>query len=60
VNIAGEINQEENLESVIAMAQGDTRKTYRVKDGNREVGILRMEALIKSLVPTEAGKKDKG
>ncbi|MEP4378383.1 MAG: betaine/proline/choline family ABC transporter ATP-binding protein [Alphaproteobacteria bacterium] len=54
VLIAGEIDQEENLESVIAMAQGDTRKTYLVKDGTQDVGILRMEALIKSLVPTEA------
>ena len=53
INIAGEIDQEENLESVIALAQGDTRKIYLVKDGTREVGILRMEALIKSLVPTE-------
>lgn len=54
VHIAGEIDQEENLESVIARAQGDTRKTYLVKDGARKVGILRMETLIRSLVPTEA------
>ena len=54
LNIAGEIDQEENLESVIAMAEGDTRKTYLVKDGERKVGILRMDMLVKSLVPTEA------
>ncbi|MEK9708277.1 MAG: betaine/proline/choline family ABC transporter ATP-binding protein [Alphaproteobacteria bacterium] len=54
MTIAGEIDQEDNLESVIAMAEGDTRKTYLVKDGEKRVGILRMETLIKSLVPTEA------
>ena len=54
VSIAGEIDQEENLETVIAMAEGDTRKTYLVKDGERKVGILRMDTLVKSLVPTEA------
>jgi len=54
MNIAGEIDQEDNLESVIAMAEGDTRKTYLVKDGEKRVGILRMETLIKSLVPTKA------
>ncbi len=54
VNIAGEIDQEENLETVIALAEGDTRKTYLVKDGDQKVGILRMDTLVKSLVPTEA------
>jgi glycine betaine/proline transport system ATP-binding protein len=54
VNIAGEIDQEQNLEAVISMAEGDTRKTYLVKDGQRKVGILRMDALVKSLVPSEA------
>ena len=54
VTIAGEIDQEQNLETVIAMAEGDTRKTYLVKDGQRKVGILRMDTLVKSLVPTEA------
>jgi len=54
LSIAGEIDQEDNLETVIAMAEGDTRKTYLVKDGERKVGILRMDMLVKSLVPTEA------
>lgn len=56
INIAGEIDQEENLESVIALAKGDPRKIYLVMDGTREVGLLRMETLIKSLVPTEASE----
>mgnify|MGYP001437243163 CR=1 FL=1 len=34
--------------------EGDTRKTYLVKDGDQKVGILRMDTLVKSLVPTEA------
>jgi glycine betaine/proline transport system ATP-binding protein len=54
IHIAGEIDQEENLEFVIAMAQGDSRKIYLVKDGARDVGIMRMETLIRSLVPTKA------
>ncbi len=53
---AGEIDPEDNLESVIAMAEGDTRKTYLVKDGDKRVGVLRMETLLKSLVPTEASE----
>ncbi|MBS29091.1 MAG: glycine/betaine ABC transporter [Alphaproteobacteria bacterium] len=56
LNIAGEIDQEENLETIIAMAKGDTRRTYLVKDGDKKVGVLRMETLIKSLVPTEASE----
>ncbi|HCP01187.1 MAG: glycine/betaine ABC transporter [Alphaproteobacteria bacterium] len=54
INIAGEIDQEENLETVIAMAEGDTRKTYLVKDGERKVGVLRMDMLVKSLVPAQS------
>ena len=58
IGLAGEVDQEDSLESVIAMAEGDIRKTYLVKDGDKRVGILRMEVLIKSLVPTEASKKN--
>jgi glycine betaine/proline transport system ATP-binding protein len=54
MSIAGEIDQEENLETVIAMAEGDTRKIYLVTDGKRKVGVLRMDMLVKSLVPTES------
>lgn len=54
LKLAGEVDHDDNLESVIAMSEGDTRKTYLVKDGSTKVGILRMQHLVKSLVPTVA------
>lgn len=52
--IAGEVDYDDNLESVIAMSEGDMRKTYLVKEGPNDVGILRMERLVKSLVPIKS------
>ena len=54
VSCCGEVDHDDNLESVIAMSGGDTHKTFLVKDGSKEVGILHMAKILKSLVPIEA------
>jgi glycine betaine/proline transport system ATP-binding protein len=54
INIAGEIDQEDTLESVIALSDGDTGKTYRVMKDGAPVGILDMKALVRALVPARA------
>jgi len=41
----------DNLESLIALSDGETNKTYRVLDGEEVVGQLRMKDLVKALVP---------
>lgn len=48
---SGDISQNDNLEHVIALADGDTSRTYRVLDGERVVGHLDMKDLVKALVP---------
>ena len=47
----GEIDVNATLESVIAQADGDTAKRYRVTDQGSLVGTLEMTALVKALVP---------
>ena len=53
-DVSGEINSEDNLEDVLAAADGDLAKRYVVKDGDRSVGLLDMQALMSALAPTEA------
>jgi glycine betaine/proline transport system ATP-binding protein len=53
-NVAGDIGERDNLESVIALSRGDTSLTYRVVRKGAQVGILRVQDLFKALVPTES------
>lgn len=53
---AGEISERDNLESVIAMSEGDTNHTYRVMSKGKQVGVLDMKELVKALVPTAAAE----
>ena len=53
VTIAGEIDQEETLEQVIALAGGDISKNYLVKSNGQKVGVLRMTNLLKALVQND-------
>lgn len=53
---AGEISERDNLESVIAMSEGDTNHTYRVMRKGKQVGVLDMKELVKALVPTDAAE----
>ena len=51
--IAGEIDQEDTLESMISMAAGDVSKVYLVKRDGDTVGIVRMKTVVQALVPTK-------
>jgi glycine betaine/proline transport system ATP-binding protein len=48
--IAGEIDQEDTLESMISMAAGDVSKVYLVKRDGDTVGIVRMKTVVQALV----------
>ncbi|WP_055663740.1 quaternary amine ABC transporter ATP-binding protein [Jannaschia seosinensis] len=52
--LAGEVDAHQNLESVIAISEGDTNLHYRVMEDGKQVGLLHMRDLVKALVPVEA------
>ena len=52
--LAGEVEANQNLESVIAMSGGDTNLHYRVMEDGKQVGLLHMRDLVVALVPVEA------
>ncbi|WP_099827953.1 quaternary amine ABC transporter ATP-binding protein [Oceaniglobus indicus] len=56
-DIAGEVDHDANLESVIEASGGDTNKCYRVMKNGEEVGILDMRTLVRALVP-QGGSDD--
>jgi len=53
---AGEVDYDDNLESVIAKSQGATDLTFTVLKDGKQVGILRMTDLVRALVPTHASE----
>ncbi|MFO7757582.1 MAG: betaine/proline/choline family ABC transporter ATP-binding protein [Roseovarius sp.] len=53
-NVAGEVDYDDNLESVIARSEGETGLTYVVTRDGEQVGVLKMTDLVKALVPTRA------
>jgi len=55
--VAGEIDHDDNLESVIALSGGDTHKAYRVLRKGEPVGILDMKELVRALVPTRGSEE---
>lgn len=50
-NFDGDVQATDNLESLIALSEGDTSHKYRVLDGDTQVGILDMKDLVRALVP---------
>ncbi len=50
--VNGEVDAEDNLESIIGHAKGDTEAVYRVMREGRQVGIIEMKDLVRALVPT--------
>jgi len=52
--LAGEVDADQNLESVIAISGGDTNLHYRVMSGGQQVGLLHMKDLVRALVPVDA------
>ncbi|MDZ4095919.1 MAG: ATP-binding cassette domain-containing protein [Paracoccaceae bacterium] len=49
--ISGEVDHDDTLESLIARAQGDTTKSFRVLRGGVPVGEVEMTGLVRALVP---------
>ena len=54
--IAGEVDADATLESVIALSGGDTNLSYRVMREGAQVGYLDMKKLVRALVPTAAAR----
>jgi glycine betaine/proline transport system ATP-binding protein len=52
------VDHDATLEDVIALADGDTRKSYRVTRGGAEVGVLVMKDLVKALVRSAPSDED--
>ena len=48
---AGDVDANDNLESLIAASGGDTSLRYRVMENGKPVGELDMRELVKALVP---------
>lgn len=59
-HIAGEVDQNATLESVIELSEGDTQKNYRVCAEGVPVGFLDMKELVKALVPAHANASRSG
>lgn len=59
-HIAGEVDQNATLESVIELSEGDTQKNYRVCAEGVPVGFLDMKELVKALVPAHANTSRSG
>ncbi|MCI4664509.1 MAG: betaine/proline/choline family ABC transporter ATP-binding protein [Neomegalonema sp.] len=50
---AGDVDHDDNLESVIARAEGEVDRVYRVVRDGQPVGALDMRDLLRALVPAE-------
>ena len=55
--IAGKVDADATLESVIALSEGDTTLSYEVHRAGVHVGYLNMQKLVRALVPTQASQK---
>src|SRR6056297_783837 len=56
-NPAGEVDHDDNLESVISKSEGEADLTYVVTQDGKQVGVLKMTDLFKALVPTAASEE---
>lgn len=54
--IAGTVDADATLESVIALSEGDTALSYAVHREGARVGYLNMQTLVRALVPTQAAQ----
>jgi glycine betaine/proline transport system ATP-binding protein len=52
--MAGDVDADATLESVIALSGGDTSLSYRVVREGQPIGLLDMKKLVRALVPTGA------
>lgn len=56
-NVSGEIDHNDNLENVIAMAEGALDRRYRVMKDGQPVGILEMPTIMRALVPRHSDRE---
>ncbi len=56
--VSGEVDFNDNLESVIDISGGDTTNVYKVMKEGDPVGILDMKVLVKALVPRASSNED--
>jgi glycine betaine/proline transport system ATP-binding protein len=56
-DVAGEVDHDDTLESVIERSGGDTTKRYVVMKNGKQVGVLHMRELVRALVP-QGGSDD--
>ena len=54
--MAGEVDFDDTLESIIAVSGGDTTNNYRVMREGKQVGVLHMRDLVRALVPRHPGE----
>lgn len=55
---AGDVYADDNLESLIALSEGDTEHSYRVLDNDVAVGQIDMGTLVRALVPKVLDKNN--
>lgn len=53
--VSGEIDHDDNLESVIALAEGNLNRRFRVMRAGKAVGSLEMPMIMHALVPRQSG-----
>ncbi|WP_407492802.1 glycine betaine/L-proline ABC transporter ATP-binding protein [Pseudooceanicola sp. MF1-13] len=57
--VAGDVDSEATLESVISLAEGRTDKSFRVMQDDQPVGTLSMQDVVLALVPTDAASEER-
>ena len=55
---AGDVSPKDTLESLIAVSEGDTSFKFRVVDGEKPIGQIDMQDLVKALVPRVSASKE--
>ncbi len=55
-DVAGEVDADATLESVLAQARGNTRSVFHVMKDGEKIGSLTMPDLVAALVPSEASE----
>lgn len=55
---AGDVSPKDTLESLIALSEGDTSFKFRVVDGEKPIGQIDMQDLVKALVPRVSASEE--
>lgn len=54
----GDVSPKDTLESLIALSEGDTSFKFRVVDGEKSIGQIDMQDLVKALVPRVSASEE--